>query len=78
LPITIDNAGKKISKATKAESVNPNKANETLCYALNFLGQNPPKELLTYDVESILSWSIQNWNVNLLPTQKEINIDHYS
>jgi glutamyl-Q tRNA(Asp) synthetase len=75
LPVVIDNSGKKISKATKAEPVNSNKTNETLYHALNFLGQNPPKELLTYDVESILSWSIQNWDINSLPTQKEIMIE---
>jgi glutamyl-Q tRNA(Asp) synthetase len=75
LPVAIDNAGKKISKATNAESVNSNSPNETLFNVLGFLGQSPPEELITYDVESILSWSIQNWNINSLPTQKEIKID---
>lgn len=76
LPIAIDNTGKKISKTTKAESINSNKPNESLFHALNFLGQNPPTELITYDIESILNWSIQNWDVNLLPKQKKIKINN--
>ncbi len=72
LPLAIDNNGKKISKATNAESIDFIKPNETLYKALKFLGQEPPKELITYDVESILAWAIQNWDTNLIPKQKEI------
>lgn len=80
LPIAIDTDGKKISKVTKAESLNLNKPNKILFNALGFLGQQPPCELIDYDIESILNWSIQHWDTSLLPTQKEIklNINHSS
>jgi glutamyl-Q tRNA(Asp) synthetase len=74
LPIAIDNAGKKISKATKAISVNSSKPNKILFNALSFLGQKPPEELITYDVESILNWATQHWDTKSLPKEKEILI----
>jgi glutamyl-Q tRNA(Asp) synthetase len=74
LPLAVDRAGKKISKTTNAKSVTSSNVSEILCSALNFLGQNPPNELTTYDVESILNWSIQNWNLNLLPKEREIKL----
>lgn len=75
LPIAIDETGKKISKANKAESVNANNPSKTLFNALKFLGQTPPGDAIDSDVESLLNWSIQNWDVNLLPKQKEIKIN---
>lgn len=75
LPIAIDSSGKKISKSVNSTSINPNKPNETLFNALNFLGQNPPKELITYDAKSILDWAIENWDTSALPKQKEITVN---
>lgn len=74
LPIAVDNEGRKINKTINAESVTLTKPNKILFDALNFLGQTPPEELMSYDVGSILNWSIQNWDVNTLPKQKEIKI----
>ncbi len=75
LPIAIDETGKKISKANKAKSINANNPGETLFNALKFLGQNPPDDIIDSDIESILNWSIQNWDVNSLPKQKEIKLN---
>lgn len=72
LPIAVDKNGKKISKAGKAESITTNKPSEILFKALNFLGQKPDEELKTYNVETILDWSIKNWDANSLPIEKEI------
>jgi glutamyl-Q tRNA(Asp) synthetase len=75
LPIAIDNSGKKISKTTIADAVDSDKPNKIIFNALSFLGQKPPKELMTYDVESILNWAIQHWDVTSLPTEKEIAVN---
>ncbi|HIF51031.1 MAG TPA: tRNA glutamyl-Q(34) synthetase GluQRS [Thiotrichaceae bacterium] len=75
LPIAVDKNGKKISKADKAESITTNKPNEILFKALNFLGQKPDEKLKTYNVETILDWSIKNWDANSLPKEKEIIIN---
>jgi len=71
----VDKNGKKISKADKAESITTNKPNEILFKALNFLGQKPDEKLKTYNVETILDWSIKNWDANSLPKEKEIIIN---
>jgi glutamyl-Q tRNA(Asp) synthetase len=74
LPIAIDCDGKKISKATNAEAISFNNPKQTLFSALKFLGQNPPKDILELDIESLLNWSISNWDVNTIPKQKEIEV----
>jgi glutamyl-Q tRNA(Asp) synthetase len=71
----VDSSGKKISKSINPSSINSNKPNKILFNALDFLGQNPPKELITYEVKAILDWAIENWDINLLPDQKEITVN---
>ncbi len=75
LPIVVDCSGKKISKSINPASIKLNKSNTILFNALKFLGQKPPKELITYDVKSILDWAIENWEFKLLPKQKEITVN---
>ena len=75
LPIAVDKTGRKISKTNKAESINANNPGTTLFAVLNFLGQAPPVDIMDSDVESLLNWSIQNWDINSIPKQKEIKID---
>jgi len=75
LPIAVDSSGKKISKSINPSSINSSKSNKILFNALDFLGQNPPKELIAYDVKAILDWAIENWNINSVPGQKEIPVN---
>jgi glutamyl-Q tRNA(Asp) synthetase len=77
LPVAINNDGSKVSKQTNADAIDINNPCNVLFQALEFLGQAPPADIIDSDVESILDWSIQNWDVNSLPKQKEIKINNY-
>lgn len=77
LPVAINEDGSKVSKQSHAEAIDSNRPCHVLFKALEFLGQTPPAEFIDSDVESILDWSIQNWDVNSLPKQKEIKINNY-
>ncbi|MXS81633.1 tRNA glutamyl-Q(34) synthetase GluQRS [Nitrosomonas oligotropha] len=67
LPVVTNAAGEKLSKQTNAASVNTAEALQELVDALNFLGQQPPLEILQGDIASFWRWVIQNWRVNQIP-----------
>ena len=75
LPLAIDSAGNKLSKANEAEAANTNDPVVTLLQALSFLGQNPPTQLSSSTVESVLEWAIKNWDIKKLPKNKTIIIN---
>jgi glutamyl-Q tRNA(Asp) synthetase len=75
LPIAINNDGSKVSKQSHAKAIDHNNPSKIICEALEFLGQSPPLEAVDSDLESLLSWSIKNWNINALPKQTEIKIN---
>jgi len=77
LPVAINEDGSKVSKQSKAEAIDTNQPCHVLFKALEFLGQCPPREAFDSDHESLLNWSIQNWDVNSLPKQKEITINNH-
>lgn len=72
LPMAIDSSGKKISKSDYANSVSNTKNIEVLYKALVFLNLSPPEQLLSANVEEIIKWSIENWDIAKLPKEKEI------
>jgi len=73
LPIVIDSTGKKISKADgNTASLLSNPA-MILVNALRFLGHYPPDEMENANIKAILDWSIENWNIELLPKKGKIN-----
>ncbi len=74
LPIAIDNKGKKISKSLAPELINQYIPNEILFSALQFLNQSPPADLISSDVKTILDWAIKNWDIKILPRQKEMPV----
>lgn len=67
LPVVTNAAGEKLSKQTNAAPVNTAEALQELVDALNFLGQQPPLEILQGDIASFWRWVIQNWRVNQIP-----------
>ena len=71
LPLAVDHTGVKISKSTYSTSVDVKKPVETIFSALNFLGQNPPKELLNDTLSTIWQWAIKNWDINKIPPIKQ-------
>jgi len=67
LPVVTNAKGEKLSKQTNAAPINIANALTQLVDALQFLGQNPPLEILEGDISSFWQWAKQNWCVNLIP-----------
>ncbi|MGO9445000.1 MAG: tRNA glutamyl-Q(34) synthetase GluQRS [Thiobacillaceae bacterium] len=62
LPIVLNEAGQKLSKQTFAPPINEGNVRSELVSALNFLGFNPDRELLTATVQEILVWGTGRWS----------------
>ena len=73
LPIAIDSTGRKISKADNEITPIISRPKMILVNALRFLGHNPSNEIENSDIKTILDWSVENWNVDLLPKKGKIN-----
>lgn len=73
-PLAVHNSHK-LSKQTHAPAINSKNKIELLIRALNFLGQNPPKELYAENIDSIWNWSIENWNIGKVPTIESFEVE---
>lgn len=62
LPVAVNNQGKKLSKQTKSALLDISNPVKQLIEAVNFLGQEPPIELLENNVSSFWKWAIENWH----------------
>ena len=60
LPLALNSSGEKLSKQNLAEPVNP--GIPVLFRALEFLGQNPPHELMESDIPSFWKWAVEHWD----------------
>ncbi len=74
LPIATNEDGSKISKQSHAAAIEIEKPSKVIFEALQFLGQSPPSEAIDSDLDSLLNWSIKNWNISTIPKHKEITI----
>ncbi len=74
LPVAINKDGSKVSKQSHAAAIDLEKPSKVIFDALRFLGQSPPPEAIDSDLDSLLVWSIKNWNINAIPKQKGITI----
>lgn len=63
LPVVTTNQGEKLSKQTLAHPVDAKNPLPQLIAALDFLGQDPPLELIESDLDSFWQWAINNWSV---------------
>ena len=72
LPIAVDSSGKKISKANNEIAHHVSSSKIILVNALRFLGHYPPDDIENSDVEIILEWGIDNWNINVIPKKAKI------
>ena len=71
LPIAINETGQKLSKQNLAKEVHVKEKIKNLFNALTFLNQNPDKQLLDGDLDSIWEWAIDNWNIEPIMRIKE-------
>ena len=75
VPLAVTEQGYKLSKQNKAPAIDVKKPQPSLIAALNFLGQQPPQELLGYSVTEILQWAIEHWQLEYVPKKQQIAID---
>ena len=62
LPVAVNNDGEKLSKQTKAAHLDISNPVKQLIEAVNFLGQEPPIELLRENLMSFWKWAFINWD----------------
>lgn len=63
LPVAVNASGEKLSKQTGARPLDESIPGAKLVAALNFLGQQPPPELVHAQVSDVWGWAIKNWNL---------------
>ncbi len=67
LPIATNAQGQKLSKQTRARALDCNRPLPALWQALQFLGQQPPTELLEGELDSFWRWAITHWELAAVP-----------
>jgi glutamyl-Q tRNA(Asp) synthetase len=68
VPIAVTSDGQKLSKQNLATGLPAGNESSNLCVALDWLQQSPPHKLSSLPTPEIISWAIQNWDQNKLPT----------
>jgi len=63
LPVILNSFGEKLSKQTGAEGIGLTANITLLLECLEFLGQNPPKELKTENLTTVWEWARAHWNL---------------
>lgn len=77
LPVAVNEGGQKLSKQNLARAIDPERREQLLCHALHFLGQQPPQELRSADLESIWDWAFKHWSLDNVPkTQTQLYKEH--
>jgi glutamyl-Q tRNA(Asp) synthetase len=72
LPVAVNSHGEKLSKQTKAAHLDVSNPVKQLIGAVNFLGQEPPTELLRENVMSFWKWAFINWDPGKIPKKRTI------
>lgn len=72
LPVAVNETGEKLSKQTLATPVKSSQAAATLLRVLAFLRQEPPHELGTGDVTTLLDWAMRHWQPQQLAGMRMI------
>ncbi|HEX5057321.1 MAG TPA: tRNA glutamyl-Q(34) synthetase GluQRS [Gammaproteobacteria bacterium] len=67
LPVAAGPNGQKLSKQNLARALDAARREQLLWDALQFLGQQPPRDLLSVDLKSIWEWAAKNWSLNKVP-----------
>jgi glutamyl-Q tRNA(Asp) synthetase len=67
LPLVTNTQGEKLSKQTRAAAIDLSNPVVQLVSALEFLGQNPPAEMVESSLTSFWQWSLANWTLQRIP-----------
>lgn len=74
LPVAVTSSGHKLSKQNHALAIDKKNPIPTLLQALKFLGHRVPNSANKSDCQHILSWAIENWDLEKIPKKSEIQI----
>lgn len=69
IPVAVDASGAKLSKQTEATALDDAHPEAALITALQFLGQQPPPELMHAPVPNIIEWALMHWCTHRIPAQ---------
>ena len=73
IPLAVYDTGEKISKRYDADYVlleeTPAKV---IYYCLEFLGQEPPPELLRAEIDDLIQWGTANWKLHKVPARRQV------
>ncbi|MGL4225833.1 MAG: tRNA glutamyl-Q(34) synthetase GluQRS [Vibrio sp.] len=72
LPLAIDSNGNKLSKQNHAPAIDPLQPKPTLVQAMQFLGFELPADFCDANLEQMLTWGCQHWQLSQLPAAIEI------
>jgi len=72
IPVASNSAHEKLSKQTLAPAIDAAQASTLLTQALNFLGQEPPKDLAHHSTADVLQWAKHHWDINKIARQRRI------
>ncbi|MGI9304491.1 MAG: tRNA glutamyl-Q(34) synthetase GluQRS [Gammaproteobacteria bacterium] len=75
LPVAVNVRGKKLSKHTHAPALDTALPQQALIASLQFLGQNPPAELVAASVAECWQWAIAHWALDQVPKTRQICYD---
>jgi glutamyl-Q tRNA(Asp) synthetase len=67
LPVALNARGEKLSKQTFAPALDGSRPLPALWQGLDFLGQQPPPELLQGDLDSLWCWAVEHWHRESIP-----------
>ncbi|WP_027858329.1 tRNA glutamyl-Q(34) synthetase GluQRS [Marinobacterium jannaschii] len=70
IPVASNSAGQKLSKQTYAHALDCSSPIPQLIDALDFLGQQPIRELTDGTVEEVIDWARQHWQRDKIPALK--------
>ena len=71
LPLVIDENRQKLGKSTGGAALDKSQPVKSLVAALQHLGQQPPGELETAELNAFWQWAIEHWNIHNIPKQNQ-------
>lgn len=74
LPVAMNQQGQKLSKQTHAVPVPENADSSVLSSALQFLGQNLPKDLVGAPTAELIEWGVEYWDLATVPRTLAIRV----
>ncbi|MDX1251440.1 MAG: tRNA glutamyl-Q(34) synthetase GluQRS [Gammaproteobacteria bacterium] len=72
LPVAINPQGQKLSKQTGAASIDQVRPQQLIIQGLEFLGQQPPAELVDATLDELWHWAIASWRLDRVPRHDQL------